>query len=98
MKDAYIILHNAVDEISESVLQLKNGLLRLERQIDFSQRIRHLMDQKHQEVYEKTLIMLQSKLDIVKYILQGITNTDESKVTKRIRYLGNKAALGRGNT
>lgn len=75
------------------MLQLENGLLRLRRQIDFSQRIRHLMDQEHQEVYEKTLIMLQSKLDTVKYILQCITATEESNVTKRIRYLRNKAAL-----
>ncbi|KAI7777805.1 hypothetical protein LA080_003004 [Diaporthe eres] len=61
--------------------------------MNFSQKIRHLMDQGHQEVYEKTLIMLQSKLDIVKYILQGITSTEEPNVTKRVRYLRNKAAL-----
>lgn len=51
------------------------------------------MDQEHQEVYEKTLVMLQSKLDTVKYILQGIAGTEDSNVTKRARYLGNKPAL-----
>lgn len=93
LKDAYFILQNAVDEISESALQLENGLLKLRRQIDFSQRIRHLMDQEHQEVYEKTLIMLQSKLETVKYILQGIAGADESNVMTRVRYLRSKGAL-----
>lgn len=93
IKKAQTNLINADSAVSELLLRLENALLRFNQQLHFTQHIKHLMDQEHQSVYDKTLCTIQNKLDLVKTALQSISQPDDSNATKRIKYVWQKDGL-----
>lgn len=93
VKETHSAFSNADSSISELLLRLENGLLRFDQQLHFAQRINHLMDQRHQAVYDRTLFMLQNKLELVKAALQNMTHPDQSNATKKIKYAWKKDDL-----
>lgn len=89
----YNTLSSADDEVSELVLQLENGLLRFQQQLSFSQRIRHLMSPQHQQIYDRSLVMFQSKLEIIKSMLQGAANPVELDGVDKLKYFWKKNGI-----
>ncbi|KAK0616479.1 hypothetical protein B0T14DRAFT_568079 [Immersiella caudata] len=65
-------LRHADAEIAERVLRLDNGWLRLTHQLNFLRRVHHMMEEEHREVYEQTLRVFLSKLQIVTLILRRL--------------------------
>ncbi|KAK2597905.1 hypothetical protein N8I77_012658 [Diaporthe amygdali] len=93
LKQVCTTLGAASSEVAEAVLQLENGLLRFQQQLDFSQRIRHLMSRQHQEIYDRSLVMFQSKLEILKSILQSATSRTDLDGLDRLKYLWNRNVI-----
>ena len=75
------------------MLQLETALLRFQQQLEFSQRIRHLMNKQHREVYDRSLVMFQSKLEILRSLLQDVANPTAPDSVKRVKYLWNKRSI-----
>ncbi|KAK3315976.1 hypothetical protein B0H66DRAFT_560058 [Apodospora peruviana] len=68
-------LKRAESEVSERALRLDNGWLRITHQLNFLRRVQHMMDEEHQEVYEQTLQMFSTKLEIVTLMLKRMVKS-----------------------
>lgn len=51
------------------------------------------MSQQHRETYDRSLVMFQSKLDILRSMLQGVANPTAPDGVERVRYLWNKKSI-----
>ncbi|OIW23930.1 hypothetical protein CONLIGDRAFT_664331 [Coniochaeta ligniaria NRRL 30616] len=65
-------LKNADVQVSERVLRLDNGWVKFTHQLNFLQRIQHVMEDEHRDVCEQTLRVLLGKLEIVTEMLRGL--------------------------
>ncbi|KAF2028500.1 hypothetical protein EK21DRAFT_101818 [Setomelanomma holmii] len=101
-KELCSTLRHAGHQISERILRLDNSWLRFTYQLNFFQRVRHLMEDEHIEIYEQTLLIFQSKLDIVVKQLQGLVRSQPAAngfaptnvyAPKRLKYGFKKEAL-----
>ncbi|KAF2823759.1 hypothetical protein CC86DRAFT_59731 [Ophiobolus disseminans] len=98
-------LKNADLELAERVLRLDNSLLRFTCQLNDFQRDRQKMEDEHREVYEQTLHIFQSKLDLVISRLKDVTameptSTQDSAMIakykpKKAKYAFKKESLDR---
>jgi hypothetical protein len=95
-------LKRANYELSERFVRLENNWVRFGSQLNFFQRIQHVMEDEHREVYSQTLQVLQNKLEIVVSLLRGLVtqqpraeNGASSSVHKvrRWRYASSKETL-----
>lgn len=72
MKTVCSSLRNADTEITERILRLDNGWIRLCHQLNFLRRVQHMMEEEHREVYEQTLQIFLSKLKVVTSMLKRL--------------------------
>ncbi|KAK4207894.1 hypothetical protein QBC37DRAFT_454276 [Rhypophila decipiens] len=83
-------LRNAEAEIRERVLRLDYGWVRWSQQLSSLQRIEHMMDQYHREVYAQTLETFLAKLKMVTTQLRGlVVERKPDAVVKKSGYLVN---------
>ncbi|KAM7195480.1 hypothetical protein V8F33_006650 [Rhypophila sp. PSN 637] len=83
-------LRNAEAEIRERVLRLDYGWVRWSQQLSSLQRIEHMMDQYHREVYAQTLETFLAKLKMVTTQLRGLVVERKPDATvKKLGYLVN---------
>lgn len=74
-------LKHADAEISERVLRLDHSWLRWSHQLNFLQRVQHLMDEDHREVYDQTLHVFLGKLEIVTVMLKSLVRWEPDNQT-----------------
>lgn len=91
---------HARTEISECLLRLAQGWVRLEEQLGNIVHIEPLMDERHRAVYHRILSTLQAKLEIVGRGLSEVINvkSDESQYgleVKRLNFAFKKHSLDR---
>jgi hypothetical protein len=65
-------LKHASAQVSERSVRLDNNLVQFELQLNFLQRIQHVMEEAHREVYTQTLQVLQNKLETVVSLMRGL--------------------------
>jgi hypothetical protein len=65
-------LKHANAGVSERLVRLDNNWIQFESQLNFFQRVRHVMEEEHREVYSNTLQVLQNKLEIVVSLLKKL--------------------------
>jgi hypothetical protein len=65
-------LKHANTEVSERFVRLDNHWVQFVSQLNFFQRVQHVMDDDHRQVYSQTLQVLQNKLEIVVALLKGL--------------------------
>lgn len=92
-KKAYSSLGAAENELPVVLLQLDNGLFRVQRQLEFSQRIRHLMSSRHRDIHERSLVIFQSKLDILKSMFQDAPSPTNHDSMESFKYFWNKKSI-----
>ncbi|PKS09556.1 hypothetical protein jhhlp_004173 [Lomentospora prolificans] len=95
---------NSNTEISECLLRVDSGWVRVEQQLNFLRRVQHLMHDDHLDVYQRTLSVLSGKLAAILQILRGLMKQQsdgegESFIAdcepKRIKYTFKKDSLDR---
>ncbi|KAK0709977.1 hypothetical protein B0T26DRAFT_679316 [Lasiosphaeria miniovina] len=72
LRDVCSTFKHADAQISERVLRLENGWLRITHQLNFLRRVSDMMDDDHRKVYDQTLQMFLSKLQIVTSMLKDM--------------------------
>lgn len=92
LKHACSTLKHADEEVLERVLRLENGLLKFEHRLDFTQRIKHLMSEEHQEIYHRTLVVFLSKLELVNSMLTNLGSAD-GPLRAKFKYAWKKERL-----
>lgn len=92
LRRACSALKKANEEIWERILRLENSWLKLEYQLKVVRDIHLLMSQKHQELYNRTLRMLLSKLHIVNLKLMSLVEPGGSLRT-RLMYAWKKEGI-----
>lgn len=65
-------------QVSERVLRLDNGWVKFTHQLNFLQRIQHVMEDEHRDVCEQTLRVLLGKLETVTEMLRGLLKLEMS--------------------
>ncbi|KAG4274827.1 hypothetical protein FPRO04_14464 [Fusarium proliferatum] len=70
-------IRHAGDEFEERILRVENAWLRCSEQLNFFRRIQTKMDEDHQELHWRTLLVLQEKLLTVKNILSRCSTPGE---------------------
>jgi hypothetical protein len=65
-------LKHASTQVSERSVRLDNNLVQFELQLNFFQRIQHVMENAHRDVYAQTLQVLQNKLETVVSLMRGL--------------------------
>lgn len=60
-------------------MRLDNNWVQFESQLNFFQRVQHVMEEEHREVYGNTLRILQSKLDIVVSLLKNLVKREPAR-------------------
>lgn len=85
------LIRNAESQISEYSLRIRNGLVRVEGQLDILKRVHHLMSAEHREVNEITLDVLCSKLNVLTRLIRGVVKPDGE--VKKFKYLFKKDAF-----
>jgi hypothetical protein len=93
-------LKNAEIQISERLLRLDNSWLRFTYQLNFFQRVGHMMEEEHMEIYEQTLLVFQSKIDVVVKYLRSLVKSERSAnglanlyAPRRLKYSFRKDSL-----
>ncbi|KAK3361701.1 hypothetical protein B0T24DRAFT_691680 [Lasiosphaeria ovina] len=72
LRDVCSAFKHADAQISERVLRLDNGWLRITHQLNFLRRVSDMMDDEHRQVYDQTLQVFLSKLQIVTSMLKDL--------------------------
>ncbi|KAL6404753.1 hypothetical protein AUP68_11582 [Ilyonectria robusta] len=99
-------LKHADADISERILRLDNGWLRWSHQLNFLQRVQHMMDEEHCEIYHQTLHVFLGKLEMVTAMLKrlvrrgpddptGSSDGGGCYSTRRMKYAMMKNSLDR---
>lgn len=85
------LIGSAEAQINEYSLRIRNGLVRVESQLDVLKRVHHLMSAEHREVNEITLDVLCSKLNVLTRLIRGVTKPEGG--VKRFKYVFKKEAF-----
>lgn len=96
-------LKHADTEVAERLVRLENNWIRFASQLNFYQRIQHIMDDEHRDVHDQTLQILQNKLEIVLSLLKRLVTPSREKdevfpsppchKIGRWKYAGRKSSL-----